>query len=263
MASIAVNPLTTSNTAPMLTGTVRFERFDSNNNPKETIQVVINFNTYNLFSEIGLDETVTPNIWKLHFSDPFIVTGTYDVEARVIDIATGDIVAKDSTNGELTIQPLSPQEIANSKMSLLQKVALISSLMDSVQRSFGGQNGIGGNPAVHPTLDDDSSTSLAGRADQEREQDPRAKNKTKRQQPNQNPVPPKKHPFAAVDSAALEGAPEIEPPDSASILSQMGKSADADTALTDNATQAVRSAPDTAAAAAQQQFSSTPTSSLG
>jgi hypothetical protein len=254
MASITVTPLTTTNTAPMLTGTVQFERFDSNLNPKQTIQVEVNYNRYNLFKEVGLDETVTPNIWKLHFPESFVLTGTYEVEARVIDIATGDIIAKDSSVNELTIKPISIEDATKNNMSLLQKVALLSSLMNTVQKSFGGQNGIGGNPAVHPTLDDDSTTSLAGRGDQERGEDPRAKDKKKRQQPNKNPVPPKKHPFAAVDSAALEAAPEIEPPTSADILSQMGKSADADTALTDNATQAVRSAPDTGASTAVNPF---------
>jgi hypothetical protein len=253
MASITVNRLTTSNTAPMITGTVQFERYDSNRNPKETIQIVVNYRTYDLFRNVGLDETVKPNIWKLHFPEAFINAGTYDVEAKVIDVATEEVVAKDNTIDELIIRLPTAQETAKNNLTLLQKVALVSALMNDVQRLFGGQNGIGGNPSVHPTLDDDSSTSLAGRADQERAEDQRAKDKKKRQTPNKNAVPPKKHAFAAVDSAALadgttSGA-DIDPPDSASILRQ--------------AAEAVQSAPDTAAAAAQQQYSSTPTSSLG
>jgi len=202
MASITVNRLITSNTAPMITGTVQFERYDSNRNPKETIQIVVNYQTYELFRNVGLDETVKPNIWKLHFPEPFINAGTYDVEAKVIDVATEEVVAKDNTIDELIIRAPTAEEVAKNNLTLLQKVALVSSLMNDVQKLFGGQNGIGGNPSVHPTLDDDSSTSLAGRADQERAEAIAVIDKKKRQEPNKNPVPVKKHAMAAVDSSA-------------------------------------------------------------
>jgi hypothetical protein len=213
MASITVTPLRTTNTAPILTGTVDFTRIDAAGVPRETIEIEINYNVYKLFDgKLGVDEKVAPNVWKLHFDSP-LFEGTYDVEARVVDVNTRAVLAKDITNGELTIEPV-PIEILEQQtnMTILQKVALVSKLMDSVGKMFGGQNGVGGNPAVHPSLDDDSSTSLAGRSDQERGEDPRIKDKEKRAKATTAPVPPKKHPMKSTDSGASK--PDIEAPDS-------------------------------------------------
>jgi hypothetical protein len=195
MAKITVKPLTTSNTTPTLTGTVEFERFDTQGNPKHTIQVVVNYNTYKLFDgNLGLDETKTPNIWKLHFSEPLYANYVYDVEAQVIDISTNTVIASDDSYAELTItNPPVQVTQRQSNMNLLQKIATVSLLMNSLNRLFGGQNGIGDNPSVHPVKDDDSSTSLSGRADEERNEDPRVKDKKARQAPNKIPLPPKKH----------------------------------------------------------------------
>ena len=212
MANITVKPLRTSNTMPILTGTVDYTRIDSTGVPRETIEVEINYNVYKLFDgRLGIDEKVTPNVWKLHFDSP-LFEGTYNVEARVVDVNTRATLAKDNTNGELIIEPV-PVEILErqNNLTILQKVALVSSLMNSVNRLFGGQNGVGGNPAVHPSLDDDSSTSLAGRSDQERGEDPRIKDKEKRAAAATASIPPINHPMKSTDSKTV--APDIEPPE--------------------------------------------------
>lgn len=260
MASITVKPMTTSNTMPTLTGTVSFERFDANKNPKETIEVVINYRPYKLFETIGLDESVTPNVWKIQFIEPFY-PGTYEIDARVINISTGEIIARDNTSNELTIIGPTQQDIARQNLNLIQRVALISALMGSVNKLFGGQNGIGKSPAVHPTLDDDSTTSLAGRADQERGEDARVKSKKKTAGANKVPLPPKKHPMAAVCStdSDFQGSEnqDFEPGNFDSFREQMGSTID-------EANRAVRSSPDEAAAMNSQQYStSTPTTVLG
>jgi hypothetical protein len=222
MAAITVKPLRTTNTAPILTGTVDYTRIDATGVPRETIEVEINYNVYKLFDgRLGVDEKVTPNVWKLHFDSP-LIEGTYDVEARVVDVNTRAVLAKDKTNGELIIEPL-PVEVLEKQQNLtiLEKVALVSGLMNSVNKMFGGQNGVGGNPAVHPSLDDDSSTSLAGRSDQERGEDPRIKDKEKRAAATTAPVPPKKHPMKSTDSGASK--PDIEAPDSGESKDALSK----------------------------------------
>ena len=225
MPTITVTPLRTTNTVPTLTGTVDFARFDATGAAKETIEIEINYNVYKLFDgRLGLDEKVTPNVWKLHF-DSSLFEGTYDVEARVVDVNTRKVLAKDNTNGELTILPV-PVEVLEKQQNLtiLQKVALVAGLMNSVNKMFGGQNGVGGNPAVHPSLDDDSSTSLAGRSDQERGEDARVKDKEKRASKTTAPIPPKKHEMSSTDSGASK--PEIEPPDEEETKKLLAEMAD-------------------------------------
>jgi hypothetical protein len=255
MASITVKPLATMNASPTITGTVSFQRFDSNRDPKETIEIIVNYKSYKLFQQVGLDETVTPNIWKLQF-DEYLYPGTYEIDARVIDVNTKTVLASDTTNNELTILP---PPVNQPKMTLLQKVALVSLLMSSVSKMFGGQNGIGGNPAVHPTIGDDASTSLAGRSDQERPQDPRAKSNVDRAKSNKNPIPPKCPMTVTAGDNTLSGedSPDFEPGNFDQFKEQMGDTLS-------RANEAVRDAPDEAAAMNSQQYStSTPTTVLG
>jgi hypothetical protein len=255
MATITVKPLATMNTAPTITGTVSFQRFDVNRNPKETIEIIVNYKSYKLFQQVGLDETVTPNVWKLQFAES-LYPGTYEIDARVVDVNTNAVLASDNTNNELTILP---PPINQPKMTLLQKVALVSALMGSVSKLFGGQNGIGGNPAVHPTIGDDASTSLAGRSDQERKQDPRVPNAEKRADANKNPIPPKCPMTVTAGDNTLSGedSPDFEPGNFDQFKEQMGDTIS-------RANEAVRDSPDEAAAMNSQQYStSTPTTVLG
>ena len=240
MASITVKPLRTSNTMPILTGTVDYTRIDAKGIPRETIEVEINYVVYKLFDgKLGVDEKVTPNVWKLHFDSP-LFEGTYNVEARVVDVNTRATLAKDTTNGELIIEPVPYQILEQQKnLTILQKVALVAGLMDSVGKMFGGQNGVGGNPAVHPSLDDDSSTSLAGRSDQERGSDARIIDKEKRAKATTAPIPPKKHPMKSTDSGAA--APDIEVPDA-------GQAKDALAGITSAEIEAASSTPEMRAA---------------
>jgi hypothetical protein len=157
----------------------------------QTIEITVNYITYKLFQgNLGIDETVTPNIWKLHFSAP-LYPGNYDVEARVIDVTNNIIVVSDNVYGELTItrpQPASLQA-RSQNLTIPQKVALVAGLLNAVSKlpGSGGNSGVGGNPSVHPVIDDDCTTSQPGRADNEREYDPRVKDKDTRQKPNKIP----------------------------------------------------------------------------
>jgi len=196
---IKVNSLSTTNPTPILTGTVKFDRMQN-----QTIEITVNYITYKLFQgNLGIDETVTPNVWKLHFSAP-LYPGNYDVEARVIDVTNNIIVVSDNVYGELTItRPQSTSLQARSRnLTIPQKVALVAGLLDAVSKlpGSGGNSGVGGNPSVHPVIDDDCTTSQPGRADHEREEDPRVKDKDTRQKPNKIPKPPKSHPFSVVGS---------------------------------------------------------------
>ena len=192
MAFITVNRLTTANTVPTLTGTVEFNRITrtEKETKTQTINVIVNYNRYKLFDgNLGLDESVTPNVWKLHFSSP-LYPGTYDVEAQVIDTSTNMVIASDSSTNELTIlNTYSTVSAPTSSMNLLQKFALVNGLMSGLGKLFGGQNGIGDNPSVHPAQDDQISTNLAGRGNQEREQHPTVKDKDKRQKKMTVPYP--------------------------------------------------------------------------
>jgi hypothetical protein len=53
---------------------------------------------------------------------------------------------------------------------------------------------------VHPTQDDQSSTSLASRGSEERSEDPRVK--SKKQVVDEAPVPPPKHNFDSTDNSS-------------------------------------------------------------
>jgi hypothetical protein len=85
-------------------------------------------------------------------------------------------------------------------MTIPQKVMLVAGLLDAVSKipGGGGNSGVGGNPSVHPNIDDDSSTDLCARADKERDEEVTVKDKDKRQEANKIPKPPKKHPFGVV-----------------------------------------------------------------
>lgn len=198
---INVNPLTTTNRTPVLTGQVKFERLKN-----QTLHITVNYITYKLFDgNLGIDESVTPNVWKLHFSSP-LYPGQYDVEASVVDLTNNIIVVSDNVYGELNVVMPPPTSIPykQQSMSIPQKVALVAGLLDAVSKipGGGGNTGVGGNPSVHPTTDDDGTTSLAGRADKERKEDPRVTSKKKRQEANKIPRPPIKHPFGVVGAGA-------------------------------------------------------------
>jgi hypothetical protein len=180
MTSISITPLSTSNTAPMLTGYVDFQRFDSlGGKPKETISVYVNYTKYTLFDgNLGLDETVTPNKWKLHFSNK-LYPGTYQVEAYVSDIASDTIIASETKEVGLTITQPTPVEIKQQNPTLLEKVATVALLMASLDKLFGGKNGIAPVPSVHPVLNDEASTALLGRGKEEANEDTVRKSKDK------------------------------------------------------------------------------------
>jgi hypothetical protein len=180
MTSISITPLSTSNTAPMLTGYVDFQRFDSlGGKPKETISVYVNYTKYTLFDgNLGLDETVTPNKWKLHFSNK-LYPGTYQVEAYVSDIASDTIIASETKEVGLTITQPTPVEIKQQNPTLLEKVATVALLMASLDKLFGGKNGIAPVPSVHPVLNDEASTALVGRGKEEANEDTMRKSKDK------------------------------------------------------------------------------------
>ncbi len=248
MAKITVNKLTTSNTVPTITGTVEFERFDANNKPKETIQVVLNFNTYKLFENgLGIDESKTPTVWKLQIDSP-LFPGTYDVEANVLEIGTNRILASDETIDELTIQTVQADiGFTPPKPTIAQKLATVAALLGAVNSLFGGQNGINPLPSVHPTEDDDSSTSLAGRGKEERNQDTSVKsmdNTRSRGNPETN-----KQVGNDKTSNQQTGTQEVT---SAEQLDQLANDAswmNPSDAL-ENATNNVRAAPDTGASTA-------------
>ena len=200
-SSISITPLSTSNTSPMLTGYVDFERLDSNRNAKETISIFVNYTKYTLFDgNLGIDESVVPNKWKLHFSSR-LYPGTYQVDAYVSDIATDIVVANDSKETGLTITQPTPVQIKQQNPSILEKVATVALLMASLDKLFGGKNGISPVPSVHPAANDESSTTLLSRGREERTQAtiPTSKEKGRRKEN----VIPKPVVNKAVDPAAL------------------------------------------------------------
>lgn len=246
MAKITVNKLTTSNTVPTITGTVEFERFDANKNPKETIQVVLNFNTYKLFENgLGIDETKTPTVWKLQIGSPMF-PGTYDVEANVIEIATNKIIASDDTVDELTIQTVQAATgFTPPKPTIAQKVATIAGLLGAVNSLFGGQNGISPLPSVHPTEDDDSSTALAGRGKEERPQDPRVKSQDKTRVRGNPATPPQVGNDKTSNQSLSMGTQEVTSPEQLDQLANDASWLNPSGAL-ENAANNVRAAQDTA-----------------
>jgi hypothetical protein len=182
MTSISITPISTSNTAPTLTGYVDFQRFDSiGGKPKETISVYVNYRKYTLFDgNLGLDETVTPNKWKLHFSQN-LNPGTYQVEAYVSDTASNTILASDTKETGITITQPTPVEIKQQNPTLLEKVATVALLMASLDKLFGGKNGIAPVPSVHPAINDEVSTALVGRGNEERAEDTMVKSRNQTQ----------------------------------------------------------------------------------
>jgi hypothetical protein len=190
MASVKIIPLATSNTSPTLTGTVNYKRFDDSGVPREDFYVTVNYTKYKPFDgNLGLDETTSPATWKLHFSQT-LYPGTYEVEANVVDIASNSLLATDYNPNGLIINQLSQKEYKQKNPTLLEKVATVSLLMASLDKLFGGKNGIAPVPSVHPTLNDDASTSLVGRGNEERAEDSMAKSKTKTvRKDNVNPNP--------------------------------------------------------------------------
>jgi hypothetical protein len=260
MAFITVNRLSTSNTTPTVTGTVSLERFDSDGKPKHTIEVYANYGIYTLFDgNLGLDESVTPNVWKLRFNQP-LAAGSYSINAVVRNISDGAIVATDNTTNELSINAPTQLQIRQQSLTIPQKLALVAGLLNGLSKSFGGQSGMGGNPAVHPTQDDDSSTTLVGRGSEEGENDARRASNKKVAEKNKVSTPPQNHPMASVSPVPVgaddsDVPDDMEAPNSVGILTQMGE--------VEAAHSAVRGAPDEAAALSSQQYSSTPTSSFG
>ena len=210
MAKITVKRLSTSNTVPTITGTVEMERFDASKNPKHTIHVYVNYNKYKLFDgNLGIDESVTPNIWKLHFSTP-LYPGTYDIEAQVVDVTTNTVVTSDETSNELIITrpPVVTYRTPTANpATILGKLALVNGLMAGLGKLFGGQNGIGDNPSVHPAQDDQGSTALHGRGANERDEDAREKDRKKRAKAMKVPFPvPRPEEFKSTKPAGAAAA---------------------------------------------------------
>lgn len=200
MAKITVKKLTTSNTMPTLTGTVEFQRFSAPGKAKESIEVYVNYVPYRLFEgNLGLDETKTPNEWKLTFDSP-LYPGTYDVEAIVYDIASNQIIASDDTVNELTITAPVRRSAAQQQYDLRRRYQRLNLLMNSINLLFGGKNGLTPLPSVHPTLDDQSSTTLLAAGNEERSQDPRPTSDQKTKVTDAA-LPPSKHAFRATDGS--------------------------------------------------------------
>ena len=214
MPSITVTRLTTSNTTPTITGTVDFNRIikvSDTVTKTQTINVIVNYNKYKLFDgNLGLDEKTTPNVWKLHFNSP-LYPGTYDVEAQIVDGETNLVIASATVINALTILRATTRTAAAStagnNLNLLQKLALVQGLMNGLGKAFGGQNGIGDNPSVHPAQDDQISTHLGGRGAQERNEHPTVKDKDKRQKKMVVPYPvPRPDEFKSTKPAGAAAA---------------------------------------------------------
>jgi ribosomal protein S16 len=181
MASVKIIPLATSNTSPTLTGTVDYKRFGDDGQPRENFYVTVNYTKYTPFDgNLGLDETTTPAKWKLHFSTT-LYPGIYEVEANVVDIASNSLLATDYNPNGIIINQLTQKEYKQKNPTLLERVATVSLLMASLNKLFGGKNGISPVPSVHPTLNDDASTSLVGRGNEEAAEDTMRKSKDKTQ----------------------------------------------------------------------------------
>ena len=204
--SISVNKLTTANSMPTITGTAVFNRFDSLGNPDQAIEIILNYRPFYLFEgQLGLVETSTPDtyIWRLHVDAP-LYPGTYDVEANIYNVADDQIVTSDRSFNEITIldpyRQYGNRPVAPAKKSLAQKAAVVAGLMNSLSNMF-GNSGVGGpSPAVHPVQDDQASSPLVGRGNEERSEDPRVK--SKEQIVDTAPLPPPKHNFTVTDAAA-------------------------------------------------------------
>jgi hypothetical protein len=203
---ISVNKLTTANTMPTITGKAVFNRFDSLGNPDQAIEIILNYRPFYLFEgQLGLVETSIPDtyIWRLHVDAP-LYPGTYSVEANIYSVADDQILVSDNSVNELTI--LDPYRqygntpVAPKNKSIAQKAAVVAGLMNSLSNMF-GNSGVGGpSPAIHPVQDDQASSPLIGRGNEERSEDPRVKSKD--QVVDKAPLPPPKHNFNVTDAAA-------------------------------------------------------------
>ena len=203
MAKITINPLRTQNTVPTISGTATFERFDTLGNPKEAIEIILNYRPFYLYEgNLGLEKTAVDGVytWKLHVDSP-LYPGTYDIEANIYNVNDDIIIAADDSKDELTILPV-PRTYVNGAppKSLAQKAATVAGLMNALNNMF-SNSGVGGpSPSVHPTQDDQSSSSLAARGSEERSEDPRVKSKDK--VVDEAPVPPPKHNFDSTDNGS-------------------------------------------------------------
>ena len=96
--------------------------------------------------------------------------------------------------------------------------------MDSVNLQFGGKSGLTPLPAVHPTLDDQSTTALSAGGNEERSEDPRAKSKDKTRMIGAA-LPPQLVQFLSTDPGKGAGpnSSEYELPSTAQSRDTLGK----------------------------------------
>lgn len=202
---ISVDKLATSNSMPTISGTAIFNRFDALGNPDEAIEIILNYRPYYLFEgQLGLSKSGLGDVynWNLQLDAP-LYPGTYDVEANIYRVADDQIIASDDTINELIILDPYRQYGSNPippKKSLAQKAAVVAGLMNSLSNMF-GNSGVGGpSPSIHPVQDDQASSPLVGRGNEERSEDTMVKSKD--QVVDTAPVPAPKHNFTVTDSAA-------------------------------------------------------------
>lgn len=203
---IIVNKLTTANSMPTISGTAVLNRFDSFGNPDQALEVILNYRPYYLFEgNLGLSNTDVPGVynWNLHIDSP-LYPGTYDIEANIYRVADDQIIASDSSYNELTIldpyRQYGGRAAPPAKKSIAQKAAVVAGLMDSLSGMF-GNSGVGGpSPAIHPVQDDQSSSPLVGRGNEERTEDPMVKSKDTVK--DRAAVPPPKHSFNSTDPSS-------------------------------------------------------------
>lgn len=233
--TITVNRLITTNTKPTITGTItEFQRIDPTTlDAQQKLSVKINYKSYNLFQgNLGLDETVTPNVWKLQL-DEDLFPGLYSVEVTVIDVATAQVLQNKIEPDIIQIQQQTAQQIAAQNISIPQQTAKIQALMGLVNQLFGGSNGVGGNPAIHPTTHDDSSTSLAARGGKERKKDPRVISAKKRAKKEKTPTTRKKDQMKSVSPEPKEPSDDdmmnyygLEPERKESVMDKVKEASD-------------------------------------
>ena len=207
---ININKLATANTMPIISGKAAFSRFNSLGNPDQSIEIILNYRPYSLFEgQLGLSETGIPNTynWNLHIDAP-LYPGTYDVEANIYNVKDDLIVASDDSVNEITIldpyRTYGGQPAPAPKKSLAQKAATVAALMNSLSNLF-GNSGVGGaSPSVHPVQDDQASSPLVSRGNEERSEDTMVKSKDK--VVDEAPLPPPASNFDVTgDSGAKNG----------------------------------------------------------
>ena len=203
---IGVNKLTTANSTPTISGTAVFNRFDSFGQPDQAIEVILNYRPYYLFEgNLGLTETPIPGVynWRLHVDVP-LYPGTYDVEANIYSVADDQILVSDDSYNEITIldpyRQYGGRAAPPANKSIAQKAAIVAGLMDSLSGMF-GNSGVGGpSPAIHPVQDDQASSPLIGRGNEERSEDTMVKSKDTTK--DRAALPPKNSNFTATDPGA-------------------------------------------------------------